>query len=290
MPTHYIPQGTPGRRVALTLVISFSCLWAFRSFAQDPLGGLEGLYDKFEDAREDAPPAICLIDMTHPDTIRKALELKDGNGRLADMKRIKTRLEELAGVRCFVTHYLSVSSERIEKSSVKAIALNAADKEILKGEREKLFKLIRGLRVPIIGFCGGGQLLAEAYGGEISFMRDLRLGEVDPRPSYQPGKFKEWGFLPIRIVKPDPIFNGMQGKIVVREMHAWFISKLPSEFEILAESDECPAQLIRHKTKTVYGCQFHPERYDPAHEDGKAILVNFFKSAGLASGLGQAAD
>ncbi|MCX7887951.1 MAG: hypothetical protein N3B01_11955, partial [Verrucomicrobiae bacterium] len=52
-------------------------------------------------------------------------------------------------------------------------------------------------------------LIAQAFGGTIGYMRKLRPGEKDPRPSYHPGQFKEWGFYPVRIIKPDPLFDGL---------------------------------------------------------------------------------
>jgi GMP synthase (glutamine-hydrolysing) len=64
-------------------------------------------------------------------------------------------------------------------------------------------------------------------------------------------------------------------------MHAWHIAKLPPEFDVLAATDECPIQAIKHKTRVLYGTQFHPEQYDDEHTDGKTILRNFFTIAGV---------
>ncbi len=39
---------------------------------------------------------------------------------------------------------------------------------------------------------------------------------------------------------------------------------------------------MRHRARPLYGLQFHPERYTDAHPDGRTILANFFRLAGLA--------
>jgi hypothetical protein len=38
-------------------------------------------------------------------------------------------------------------------------------------------------------------------------------------------------------------------------------------------------EAMRHRTRPLYGVQFHPERYTDDHPDGRAILANFFRLA-----------
>jgi len=53
------------------------------------------------------------------------------------------------------------------------------------------------------------------------------------------------------------------------------------DFVVLAANAECPVEAIKHKQRLMYGTQFHPEQYDDQHLDGRIILRNFFKLAGL---------
>lgn len=39
--------------------------------------------------------------------------------------------------------------------------------------------------------------------------------------------------------------------------------------------------MIKHRDRLLYGTQFHPEAYDEAHLDGKKLLQNFFRLAGV---------
>ena len=55
---------------------------------------------------------------------------------------------------------------------------------------------------------------------------------------------------------------------------------LPEDFDLPAGSDECKVQVIKHRTRCVYGTQFHPEIYDDSHAHGKVLLENFSRIAG----------
>ena len=50
----------------------------------------------------------------------------------------------------------------------------------------------------------------------------------------------------------------------------------------LAASEACAIQAMRHSARPLYGVQFHPERYSAAHPDGRTIVANFLRLAGLA--------
>ena len=65
----------------------------------------------------------------------------------------------------------------------------------------------------------------------------------------------------------------------MQEFHAFEAKQLPDFFDVLASTDECKVQVIKHKHKLHYGTQFHPEDYDVQHLDGKTLWRNFFKLA-----------
>lgn len=245
------------------------------------LAGITGVYDNLAAETRTSPPAVCLIDMTHPDTVRAAQKLPAGQGHLAYLDKVRARVPELSGLRCVVIHYAELTASDLPKTNFKALLVDRMDKGLNHDFREQFYRLVREAQLPMIGFCGGHQLIAEAFGAKIGYMRPLRAGEPDLRPAYQPGQFKEWGFYPVRVTRRDPLFDGLGEQINVREFHAWEIKKLPAEFEVLAATQECPIQVIRHKTRPIYGTQFHPEHYDAEHPDGKTLLQNFFTLAGI---------
>jgi GMP synthase (glutamine-hydrolysing) len=109
--------------------------------------------------------------------------------------------------------------------------------EILEAE----LKLIRECPSPLLGICFGAELLAVAYGGTL---RDT--------------EHKEKGIYEITAVIKDPLFLDREA-FNVYEAHRWVIDEIPAELELLASSCMGP-EIIRHRTKSQYGFQFHPEK------------------------------
>ena len=244
-----------------------------------PLEGIEGIYDGPEGLAKAAGPVVVILDTEHPDRIRE--ELAKDTKLPYKCVQLKKKLEKIAGVPCVLVHYSQVTRKEMGNERIKAVFISARSKMMTKEMDDELFAFIRETRIPTLGSCGGCELIVQAYGGKIGKMRDLMPGEKDPNPAYWPGTFKEWGFQKIRVVKKDPIFDGLPDEPVVREFHSWEITALPDCFEVLASTDECKVEAMRHKEKAMYGTQFHAELFDDKHMDGKIILKNFFKIAGI---------
>ncbi len=111
--------------------------------------------------------------------------------------------------------------------------------------------------VPILGLCLGHEIITVAYRGRIKKL---------PAPMNTKEK--------IRILDiNDPIFSGLNTtEIFIKKRHTNYVSDLPEVFMNLAESDCCPYEIIRHKDKSIYGFQGHPEVSGP---DGLIIMKNF---------------
>jgi len=138
-------------------------------------------------------------------------------------------------------------------SSVTKMTPNAAHRLINLAKEDENPK-------PILGICFGHQLIAHLFGAEI-----------------QKGASGEYGISQITIDKDHDLFRGIPKQIKVWESHFDEIKSLPDEFEILAHSDSCKIEAYAHKTKPLYGVQFHPEVWHTEH--GEKILENFIKLA-----------
>jgi GMP synthase (glutamine-hydrolysing) len=113
-------------------------------------------------------------------------------------------------------------------------------------------------------------------------MPPLAPGEPDPyQGAYAPGVHQERGFMPVRVRSAHPWFDGLGLQPVVYESHYWEVQSPPNGFCVLAESDLCGVQALAHEQLPLFGTQFHPERYDDAHPDGRRLLENFFRLAGI---------
>jgi GMP synthase (glutamine-hydrolysing) len=115
-------------------------------------------------------------------------------------------------------------------------------------------ELIRTTTKPVIGVCLGFELIVRAYGGRLH-----RL----PR--------KARGIRIITVVS-DALALGRE-HLRVWEAHKWAAPAVPDDvFTVIARS-ATGAEIIRHRTRPVYGLQFHPEVREPAN-DGSEVLTS----------------
>lgn len=125
-----------------------------------------------------------------------------------------------------------------------------------------LSDIIRTTEKPVLGICFGHQLLCMAYG------EDIKLYD----------KALEGYYMVHRVVE-DEVFEGLGDRFVVTQSHLEYIEEVPYDFIKLAESPNCPVEIIKHNILPKYGFQCHPERFDDKHPAGIALLENFFKIA-----------
>lgn len=268
---------------AVTLVFLIFLLPATAAkldFTNGVLSGINGIYEAPASLNASHAPVVCHIDCTHPDTIRAGMKKTD-RGHLGYLAKLQKRIEAASGLPYVVVHYSQLEASEFHPPCVKAVVVTRMDKSIDQAVTKRLLAVLKSVQVPMIGFCGGHQLIVEAYGGKISTMRKLMDGEKDPHPAYHPGLMKEWGFMAVKVIKPDPFFNGLGAEIMIQQFHAYEVTSLPKAFEILASSDLCRVQAVKHKDKPIYGTQFHPEHFNPEHPDGEILLKNFFIATGV---------
>jgi GMP synthase (glutamine-hydrolysing) len=217
-------------------------------------------------------PVVCVLDTKHPEVIVRQWH---------HTEKLKRRAEELAGMPCLLIHYTWLPRINLHRRHVQAVMINHNVKPVSDYYSQVLYAFIRDTTIPTIGFCGGHHQIYRAFGGVCEDMRRLLPDEADSNPDYQPGWFKEWGFLPVQITKPDPLFAGLSDEITVRLEHVSHCVRVPADFDVLARTTECPVQALKYRRKLLYTTQFHPEAYDDEYPDGRVILQNFFALAGI---------
>ena len=230
---------------------------------------------------------ICYVDLEHPELGPSMLsEGPEATQRKADLLTFKARFERLSGAPCLLLHFTQVDRSLFDRLAVHAIVLSGHSTLIddyNPSDLAPLVELIRETPGPLLGLCGGHQLIGLAFGEQPAPMGRLATGEIDPKPDVAPGMRKEWGPSRVRISAPDPLFDGLGETVVVEQRHFWELKAVPYGFVRLAGSEACPVQAMRHGSRPLYGVQFHPERYSELHPDGRAILANFFRLAASAT-------
>ncbi|MCM8770078.1 MAG: gamma-glutamyl-gamma-aminobutyrate hydrolase family protein [Candidatus Omnitrophica bacterium] len=215
-----------------------------------------------------------MILYVYPDTLEKYHQA-------TQVITIRNRLEELAKDACLILHYSQVNLSLLNRLQPWAICHGGTgtlyeEYDVLKNKEYK--KAVKESNFPQIGFCGGHQIIAKFFGSSLGPIRLLKKGEPD-LSAYRPGYFKEWGFYPVKIVRKDALFSGCSQTIMVPEYHFWEVKKLGPELVLLASSRNCRVQVFRHRTRFIYGTQFHPESANEVYPDGTKILRNFFHLA-----------
>ena len=112
------------------------------------------------------------------------------------------------------------------------------------------------LGVPVLGICYGMQLMSRLLGGEVK-------GHA----------LREFGHRELRIDAEAGLFAGTPRSQVVWMSHGDQVTDPNAVFETLAATDSCPNAAVRHRTKPLFGIQFHPEVTHT--EFGSKILGNF---------------
>ena len=207
--------------------------------------------------------------------------------------KLKRRLEALSGEPCLVIHLSQASPALMADLRPRALLLSGCGtwfRDFDVREFWGLEDVVRGCTdLPTLAFCGSHQLLGFIFNHglrtlsrvEDEPMRALRPDEADLSPGAHAGLFTEYGFHPVNKVADDPLFAELPDPMVVRESHQCEVKTLPPEFVLLATNENCRIQAMRHRTRLLYGTQFHPEAFAEPYLHGQTVLRNFFRLAGL---------
>ena len=163
-----------------------------------------------------------------------------------------------------LTDFLIQKKFSFEKYTPNTLELNSLKKYesiILSGRRKndkkineinsKVIKYSIDNNKKLLGICYGAEILALTLGGTIRKTTSIQKGDEI-----------------IEILE-----NNLTSKklITVFESHAFEISKLPPMLITTGKSKNCKYEIIKHKEKSIFGTQFHPEM----SIDGNNLIENF---------------
>jgi GMP synthase (glutamine-hydrolysing) len=115
-------------------------------------------------------------------------------------------------------------------------------------------------KVPVLGVCFGHQMIARAFGTEV--VKDGR---------------HVLDMVKTNVLAEDPLFEGLPKSLMLLESRHEVVKSLPGGFRLLARSATSEVAAMKHGKRTLYGVQFHPERYTKENPEGNKVVGNFVR-------------
>ncbi|MEZ5027009.1 MAG: glutamine-hydrolyzing GMP synthase [Chitinophagales bacterium] len=169
---------------------------------------------------------------------------------------IARRLREI-NIYCEIHPYNKLAV--LEKRDFNGIILSGSPFSVLQDDALQfpVKNVLEQYKTPLLGICYGAQYLAHIFGGRVekSSKREYGRAHLD------------------FIEKENLLFKGIEKSSQVWMSHGDSVLELPTNFELLANTDSIPVAGFKIKEQEIYGIQFHPEVTHS--QDGMQLLKNF---------------
>src|SRR5215218_124818 len=116
--------------------------------------------------------------------------------------------------------------------------------------------VLRRARVPVLGVCLGHQALARVTGGAIEHAPEVMHGRLSTIHHAARG-----------------LFAGIPEGFAAVRYHSLVVGACPAELRVTAWTPDGVVMRLEHRTRPLWGVQFHPESISTEH--GRGLLRNF---------------
>ena len=152
----------------------------------------------------------------------------------------------------------NLSAERIREINPKGIILSGGPDSVYGEGAPQPDPEIFDLGIPVLGICYGMQLACRSQGSQV-----------------KPGASREFGLAVCTAKSDNPLFRDIPAESRVWMSHGDQVENLSESFNSIATTETCPHAAVQHKSKAIYGLQFHPE---VTHTElGSQLLRNFVR-------------
>lgn len=149
-----------------------------------------------------------------------------------------------------------VTAAELREQNVVGLILSGGPSSVYAANAPRCRDEVFAMGIPVLGICYGMQLACQMTGGEV-----------------QAGPSREFGRTSLAVQRRDTLLSHVPPTSTVWMSHGDVVTRLPAEFDALASTPSTPVAVIRHRTRPVFGVQFHPEvTHTPI---GGQIIRNF---------------
>jgi GMP synthase (glutamine-hydrolysing) len=175
---------------------------------------------------------------------------------------IARRVRE-AGVYCEIYSY-DIAESELRAFAPRGVILSGGPESVTQSDTPRAPETVFTLGVPVLGICYGQQTMAAQLGGRV-----------------ESGDKREFGYARVRMHGHSRLFRDMRderGESGAEYLHVWMshgdrVTRLPTGFQVVAETGAAPFAGIADEARGFYGLQFHPEVTHTTQ--GRAILQRF---------------
>lgn len=149
-----------------------------------------------------------------------------------------------------------VTADELKRNNVIGIVLSGGPSSAYDKDAPLPDPAIFDLNIPILGVCYGMQAACHLLGGKV--------GTSERR---------EYGRTRLEVVSDDRFVAHLPRKTNVWMSHGDMVTDFGPDFDVLAKTENCPNAVVKHRTRPLFGVQFHPEvTHTP---EGSQLLRNF---------------
>ena len=178
----------------------------------------------------------------------------DFGGQTAQL--IARRIRDQSVFCQLVRHDLPI--ERILQMKPKGLILSGGPASVYEPNAPKVDPRLFELGIPVLGICYGLQLACQTLGGRVIS-----------------GSKREFGRTECHTIAADPLLKGLASSVTVWMSHGDQLEDAAGVFVPLMSTSTTKFAAVRHRSKLIYGLQFHPEVTHT--EQGGQMLGNFVK-------------
>ncbi|HEX2474516.1 MAG TPA: glutamine-hydrolyzing GMP synthase [Lacipirellulaceae bacterium] len=168
-----------------------------------------------------------------------------------------------------------ITAQRVRELAPKGLILSGGPASVYTPGAPHCDPALFDLGIPVLGICYGMQLMCQALGGRVQSHSVREFGRAH---------------LTVNSAAKDAneLFAGVPQETEVWMSHGDQVDVVADDFVPLAQTKTCTLAAVKHRSKPLYGIQFHAEvTHTP---DGKTILANFLTKVCRCTGTWRLGD